>query len=448
MGTLAAAAAAVAFVAAVASAAPQKTVLPGVVDGPWPFDTYSGTITVDESTGKDLFYLLAESQGDPGSDPLMVSLSGGPGCSSLLMWSEIVIMPVANESDPASPGVRLSPYAWNRNANVLLIDSPCGVGFSKSNTSSDYQTDNAKTTEDLFVFLQKFIAEFPRFNGSALILQSESYGGDYIPLLATRIINQTEDPHLAQQLAGTIVGNPVMSCSSWEQFSSTIQVNLFYNHALIPYSSFLKWTASGCAVAGPPADPCDALFDNITAQIGPFDSDNLYTDLRSGNGTLGIGPTPKTTLQQDLATYLNRHDVQEALHVPNAPTTWVACCSEPGQEGSPCQLNYTNHWETMLPYYDFISASRPDVRVWLYSGDTDIATCPHAYTQLCINELGRDEIEPWRPWTIAGQTAGYVQAFDGLTFATVKGAGHEVPMFQPRAAYTLFAAFLNGKSPP
>lgn len=38
--------------------------------------------------------------------------------------------------------------------------------------------------------------------------------------------------------------------------------------------------------------------------------------------------------------------------------------------------------------------------------------------------------------------------YDGLTFATVRGAGHEVPLFQPKRAFVLFQSFLRNKELP
>lgn len=43
---------------------------------------------------------------------------------------------------------------------------------------------------------------------------------------------------------------------------------------------------------------------------------------------------------------------------------------------------------------------------------------------------------------------GWTEVYDGLTFATVRGAGHEVPLFQPRRAFILFQSFLGGKELP
>ena len=37
-----------------------------------------------EANGAHLFYWMTESQNDPKTDPLMIWLTGGPGCSSVL----------------------------------------------------------------------------------------------------------------------------------------------------------------------------------------------------------------------------------------------------------------------------------------------------------------------------------------------------------------------------
>lgn len=42
------------------------------------------------------------------------------------------------------------------------------------------------------------------------------------------------------------------------------------------------------------------------------------------------------------------------------------------------------------------------------------------------------------------KVGGWTEVYDGLTFATVRGAGHEVPLFKPRVALELFKAFLRG----
>ena len=43
------------------------------------------------------------------------------------------------------------------------------------------------------------------------------------------------------------------------------------------------------------------------------------------------------------------------------------------------------------------------------------------------------------------QVGGYRVVYDGLTLATIRGAGHEVPKYQSGRAFTLLNYFLNSK---
>ena len=42
-----------------------------------------------------------------------------------------------------------------------------------------------------------------------------------------------------------------------------------------------------------------------------------------------------------------------------------------------------------------------------------------------------------------GQAAGYYRVMDKLVYATVKGAGHEVPLFQPLESLTMITRFFK-----
>jgi serine carboxypeptidase-like clade 2 len=47
------------------------------------------------------------------------------------------------------------------------------------------------------------------------------------------------------------------------------------------------------------------------------------------------------------------------------------------------------------------------------------------------------------------QVGGYVQQYTGgLVFISVRGAGHQVPYFQPEKALIVVSSFLRGALPP
>merc|ERR1712063_128713 len=90
----------------------------------------------------------------------------------------------------------------------------------------------------------------------------------------------------------------------------------------------------------------------------------------------------------------------------------------------------------------------PEMRIMYYSGDVDLATVPFSQTQRCLETMKRPIVQSWRPYTINKEVAGYVEIYDTYTYATVKGAGHEAPQFQPAASWLLFSTFLkNGTLP-
>jgi serine carboxypeptidase-like clade 2 len=82
------------------------------------------------------------------------------------------------------------------------------------------------------------------------------------------------------------------------------------------------------------------------------------------------------------------------------------------------------------------------------SGDQD-SVCPFTATRYSVRDLNLSVTEPWRPWTAGHEVGGYVQRYAGeFTFATVRGAGHMVPSFQPERVLILLQYFLKGALPP
>lgn len=147
------------------------TAIPGWEE-PFRSAQYSGYLAV--TGGSQVHYHLVESEGSPSSDPLVVWLNGGPGCSSYLgFWLEQG--PFTMHGDGT---LTENPYRWNTNANMLFLESPPGVGFSFiTGSKPPYDANDTSTAQLNLGALAAFFLRFPRFNSSALWLSGESYAG-------------------------------------------------------------------------------------------------------------------------------------------------------------------------------------------------------------------------------------------------------------------------------
>jgi hypothetical protein len=266
---------------------------------------------------------------------------------------------------------------------------------------------------------------------------------------------------LYKMFKGFMIGNPVFSCQNGligDGAAYSIEdVHNLYWHGLVSYSNYYNWTQQGCN------DPnnvknanCQYIYNLIGSQLGVIvqekrsftddmnwpsvDPDDLFQDFCTGNGSLTFvnSPTPTDPVNTcdseigDLITeYLNRPEVQYALAV--IPKQWEVCN----------ELQYVVDVGTMVDFYINIFQKKPSIKILIYSGDLDILTVPFGYTQPCLSQMSSQITSPWQPWFVNGATAGYVETYDKFTYATIKGAGHEAPLYQPISSSQLIYRFLT-----
>eukprot|EP00020_Sapocribrum_chincoteaguense_P005273 CAMPEP_0170752266 /NCGR_PEP_ID=MMETSP0437-20130122/11879_1 /TAXON_ID=0 /ORGANISM="Sexangularia sp." /LENGTH=472 /DNA_ID=CAMNT_0011091329 /DNA_START=11 /DNA_END=1428 /DNA_ORIENTATION=+ len=435
------------------------TSLPGQPSDAPPFAQYAGQLVVNATAGRSLFFYYAEASSvDPATAPLQVWQTGGPGCSSLLGAFEEMgpWRPVSNSA------LAHNPTSWNTIANGLYIESPAGVGFSYSNTSSDYiDVNDTRTADDLVVFLRTFVHDiFPGLAKSPIVLTAESYGGHYNPNLAVAILESNKQNAASPlNLAAVLTGN------AWTDsaFDNAGAMDTIWQRVLAP-RSLVEPVFAACNLTdvGPlvrAAISSDACNDAITAAQSVFDDIDIYdiyTDLckRTPAGAqfarfLAKAGSPahrvllgaskdlpfEPCISNYLTAYLNDPAVQAAMHVgPHAARTWSSCSST---------VQYSTydvlHTSTIGAHQKIWAAGIPDL---VYSGDVD-AIVPTMGSLYWIDSLNLTIAEPWRAWHHADeygeQTGGFVQSYkEGLTFATVRNAGHEV--HDPLA---MFASFIK-----
>jgi cathepsin A (carboxypeptidase C) len=161
-----------------------------------------------------MFYWYFESQNDPINDPLLIWLTGGPGCSS-----EIALV-LENgpwfivKDDQGVDKLVINPNSWNKNANIIFIDQPLGAGYSFGEQSK-YATNQDMVKQYFIEFYEGWleIEDFKRFKGHPLFLSGESYAGHYIPQIGNALYFRSfGNPDI--NLKGLAIGNGWMTPKS------------------------------------------------------------------------------------------------------------------------------------------------------------------------------------------------------------------------------------------
>ncbi|KAJ4847072.1 Serine carboxypeptidase-like 45 [Turnera subulata] len=409
------------------------TQLPG--QPPVMFQQYSGYVTVDEKKQRALFYYFAEAQVDCASKPLVLWLNGGPGCSSLGVGA-------FSENGPFRPSGQVlvkNQYSWNREANMLYLESPIGVGFSYSSNAAAYETVNDRITG----MSQPSFETFFLFNCH------------YIPQLADLILQFNKKEKLFN-LKGIALGNPVLEFAM--DFNS--RAEFFWSHGLISDTTYTMFT-SACNYSryvseyykGSVSPVCSRVMGQVSRETSRFVDkydvtlDVCISSVLSQSKILNpqqVADNVDVCVEDETVNYLNRKDVQNALHARLVGVHQWAVCSN--------ILDY-ELLDLEIPTITIVGRLvKAGIPVLVYSGDQDSViplTGSRTLVHRLAQELGLKTTVPYRVWFEGQQVGGWTQVYGNiLSFATIRGASHEAPFSQPERSLVLFKAFLQGQPLP
>lgn len=372
-----------------------------------------------------------ESRSKPSTDPVVLWLNGGPGCSSFIG--------LFHELGPSTiPETNLkpvnNPYSWNTNANIIFIDQPVNTGYSYSQNHTKTSTAAA---QDIYALLTLFFHEFPEYAKQDFFITGESYAGHYIPAIGHEILSHKERNI---NLKGLAIGNGLTD----------------------PYIQYSYYRPMACGEGGykavlSPAD-CQRMANaepeckrqikecydggdaNICSRATNYCNDNVLGvyrgnvyDILSRNGT-GKKSYADKFLQEPTTKQALGVEVDRRYHE----------CSDPVYK------DFTRAGDWMTPAQRVIPDILAQIPVLTYAGDIDYI-CNWLGNRAWVNALdwpGKRAFNSAKVKDLrvqSGRLYGNVRAAKGFSFMQIYQAGHTVPEYEGEGALDFINRWMRGE---
>lgn len=386
--------------------------------------------------GREYFFWFFESRNDPSTDPLVMWLTGGPGCSSILaLLTENGPCYVNDNGD----GTYLSETSWNSKANAIWVDQPPGTGFSKGYPD----TDEEEVAADMYTFLQNFIKAYPKYFDNGFYIFGESYAGHYVPAISYNIFEENSKGGGTNiPLKAFAIGNGLTDPYIQFAYYAQMAYNSTTADHVITDATFNRMTEeipecqkeiSECNQEDTTTNCDDAYGYCIEHEIepvtetgvNPYNLDEPCTD-----GGLCYNFT-------SVGIWLNNETVQSALGVDKE---WADCNTVVNEF---FEADWMVDYQTKIP--PMLDAG---IRGLIYAGDLDFI-CNYMGNQawaLRLNwtyaaDFGKAPVNTWSDST--GTACGELRSSNGFNFLQVFNAGHMVPRDQPACALAMMEAWIE-----
>jgi len=405
--------------------------------GPEKVENWAEYITVNKT--RHLWYWFFESRDAPATDPFVLWMTGGPGCSSLVA--------LFYENGPyhieKNLSLTLNPYAWNSHANVLWIDQPVGTGFSYSNNHIEHVITEKGMAENMYEFFQNFMKKYPKYQKHDFFIMGESYAGHYIPSFAHRLYQgNVNGSGIHINLKGIGIGNglvdPELQYGQYHVYAG--------DHKLV--------TPQALALMELGAPACLALIRgcSLNSTLNWLACYNAYIECNY----LELLPVQFTGI--------NMYDIREPCKVPPLCYDFTNLDDWTKKDDVIAALGVKGHgWEScdhvvdlalvmagdwMLGYNDQLpDLLKSNITVTVYSGEFDYIVNWYGGQNWVhgFDWFGKKSFNkaPNVTWHVGTDVAGSSVSASGLTFVRVKDAGHMVPLNQPKNALQLLENVLK-----
>ncbi|KAL2896682.1 Serine carboxypeptidase-like 2, partial [Bienertia sinuspersici] len=298
-------------------------------------------IGVGKEEEVQLFYYFIESEQDPESDPLMIWLTGGPGCTSLcaIFYEHIGVYFNHSTStwETDLPALELNPYSWTKFINILFVESPVGTGFSYGTTAESYNTDDTMSSKLIYEFLQMWLMVYPQFAKHPLYVGASSYSGLIAPFVTQEIVHGNEDeiePKI--NIKGYVLGSPRTNRNFIDKIG---KINFGQRVSLLS----------------------DELYELTNASCG-----GPYWNFSGASCEKNVKTVSNRYDRLIINKWVNNAQVREALHVREGTVGYWTRCNETIR----AHKTYNSTIESSIENHQYLT-SKP-IRALIYSGDQEL----------------------------------------------------------------------------
>ncbi|POO01143.1 Serine carboxypeptidase-like [Trema orientale] len=396
---------------------------------------HAGYYRLPHSHAARMFYLFFESRNSK-KGPVVIWLTGGPGCSSeLAAFYENGPFQIANNLS-----LVWNDYGWDKASNLLFVDQPTGTGFSYTSDENDIRHDEEGVSNDLYDFLQAFFSEHPQFVENDFYITGESYAGHYIPAFASRVHKGNkakEGIHI--NFKGFAIGNgltnPEIQYKAYTDYALDMKLIKKKDYDRINKKvPACEQAIKTCGSEGGNACyasyiTCNDIFNSVMDVVG---GTNYYDVRKKCEGDLCYDFS-------NMERFLNQKSVRDALGVGNID--FVSCSSTVYEA---MVMDWMRNLEVGIP-----ALLEDGIKVLVYAGEYDLI-CNWLGNSRWVHAMewsGQKNFASSStvPFVVDGAEAGLLKGHGPLTFLRVHNAGHMVPMDQPKAALEMLRSWMQGK---
>ncbi|KAJ8712659.1 hypothetical protein PYW08_007963 [Mythimna loreyi] len=394
--------------------------------------SYAGYFTVNKTyDSNQFFWYFPAMVPDNKNAPVVVWLQGGPGATSLYgLFTENGPIRVRRDK------FERRKYNWALSHHMIYIDNPVGTGFSFTNDSRGYCTDETQVGEQLYTTLIQFFQLFPELQQNKFFVTGESYGGKYVPALAYTIHKKNPTAKLKINMKGIAIGNGLSDPEHQLVYGKYLyQIGLIDSNGAKLFEQYENKTKN--FIKQGKWDDAFATFDSLL-NGDMIDGKSIFTNLTGFNFYFNFLHTKDYTQYEDFGPMLQKTAVRKMIHVGNLPF----------HNGTEVEKHLKQ--DVMKSVAPWISELLDHYYVVIYNGQLDIIVA-YPLTVNYLKNLNFTGAEDYKTakryvWKVDGEVAGYVKQAGKLVEILVRNAGHMVPGDQPKWALDLITRFTHEKT--